>query len=97
MVGLPTGNCTFREKAAFTKKRKKGLTGVKVSGFSRIRNAHLARFTVDWRMIIFNRLNCRVEVKMTITPVPASSARTEPGAQSMRVSTRTGICRVVFC
>jgi len=48
-------------------------------------------------MTTLNRLNRRVEVKVTITPIPASSARTEPGAQSMRVSTRTGICRVVFC
>ena len=47
-------------------------------------------------MAILNRLKCRVEVKVTIKSVPASSARTEHGAQSMRVNTMTGICRVVF-
>jgi predicted XRE-type DNA-binding protein len=78
-------------------RKAKGLTGVQASEFSRIRNAQLARFTIDRLMTILNRLNCRVEVKVTIKPGPASSARTEHGAQSMRVSTRTGICRVVFC
>jgi predicted XRE-type DNA-binding protein len=42
------------------------LTGVKASEFSRIRNAHLERFTVDRLMTIINRLNCRVDVKVTI-------------------------------
>ncbi len=78
-------------------RKAEGLTGVKASEFSRIRNAHLARFTADRLMTILNRLNCRVEVKLTIKPVSASSARTEHGAQSMRVRTITGICRVVFC
>ena len=70
---------------------------MKASEFSRIRQAPLARFTVDRLMTIINRLNCRVEVKVIIKPVPASSARTEHGAQSMRLRTMTGICRVVFC
>ena len=78
-------------------RKAEGLTGVKASEFSRIRNAHLARFTVDRLMTTPNRLNRRVEVKVTIPPVPASSARTEHGAQSIRMNTMTGICRVVFC
>jgi predicted XRE-type DNA-binding protein len=41
-------------------------TGVKASEFSRIRNAHLERFTVDRLMIIINRLNCRVDVKVSV-------------------------------
>src|SRR5215470_8720401 len=41
-------------------------TGVKASEFSRIRNAHLERFTVDRLMTIINRLNCRVDVKVTV-------------------------------
>ena len=48
-------------------------------------------------MTTINHLNYRVEVKVTIKPVPVSFAWTKHGAQSMRVSTITGICRVVFC
>jgi len=46
-------------------RKAEGLTGVKASEFSRIRNAHLARFTVDRLMTTPNRLNRRVEVKRT--------------------------------
>jgi predicted XRE-type DNA-binding protein len=60
-------------------RKAEGLTGVKASEFSRIRNAHLARFTVDRLMTILNRLDCRVEVKVTITPLPLGEARAEPG------------------
>jgi predicted XRE-type DNA-binding protein len=51
-------------------RKAEGLTGVKASEFSRIRNAHLARFTVDRLMTIINRLNCRVDVKVIIRPFP---------------------------
>ena len=78
-------------------RKAEGLTGVKAREFSRIRNAQLARFTADRLMTLLNRLTCRVEVQVTIKPVSASSARTEHSAQSTRVSTSTGICRVVFC
>jgi predicted XRE-type DNA-binding protein len=48
-------------------------TGVKASEFSRIRNAqHLERFTIDRLMSILNRLDCRVDVKVSIK-------RYEPG------------------
>jgi hypothetical protein len=73
-----------------------GLTGVKASEFSRIRNAPLARFIVDRLMTILNRLTCRVEVQMINKPVPVSSAWTECHAQSRRVSTNTGIWQLVF-
>jgi len=49
-------------------------TGVKASEFSRIRNAHLERFTIDRLMTIINRLNCRVDVKVSVKryePTPA--------------------------
>ena len=49
-------------------------TGVKASEFSRIRNAHLERFTIDRLMSILNRLNCRVDVKVAIK-------RYEPGTE----------------
>jgi predicted XRE-type DNA-binding protein len=43
-------------------------TGIAAADFSRIRNANLARFTVDRLMSIINRLGSRVEVKVKILP-----------------------------
>lgn len=63
-------------------RKAEGLTGVKASEFSRIRNAHLGRFTVDRLMTVLNRLHCRVEVQVTITPLPVGQARTERGASA---------------
>ena len=47
-------------------RKAESQTGVKASEFSRIRNAHLERFTVDRLMSIINRLNCRVDVKVSV-------------------------------
>jgi predicted XRE-type DNA-binding protein len=47
-------------------RKAEGLTGVKASEFSRIRNAHLERFTVDRLTTIINRLNCRVDVRVSV-------------------------------
>jgi predicted XRE-type DNA-binding protein len=58
-------------------RKAEGLTGVKASEFSRIRNARLDRFTVDRLMTIINRLNCRVDVKVTVRPLLNDSSRTE--------------------
>jgi predicted XRE-type DNA-binding protein len=44
-------------------------TGFAAADFSRIRNADLARFTVDRLMSILNRLGSRVEVKIRIRPL----------------------------
>lgn len=63
-------------------RKAEGLTGVKASEFSRIRNAHLDRFTVDRLMTILNRLHCRVDVKVIITPLPIGHARAERGASA---------------
>jgi predicted XRE-type DNA-binding protein len=41
-------------------------TGIAAADFSRIRNADLARFTVDRLMSIINRLGSRVEVKVKV-------------------------------
>src|SRR5438094_9758601 len=41
-------------------------TGIAAADFSRIRNADLARFTVDRLMWILNRLGSRVEVKVRV-------------------------------
>jgi predicted XRE-type DNA-binding protein len=53
-------------------------TSVKASEFSRIRNAHLERFTVDRLMSILNCLNCRVDVKVAVK-------RYEPEAGVMKI------------
>ena len=47
-------------------------TGVTAADFSRIRNANLARFTVDRLMSIVNRLGSRIEVKVRLRPEPVS-------------------------
>jgi predicted XRE-type DNA-binding protein len=44
-------------------------TGVAAADFSRIRNADLARFTVDRLMSVINRLGSRVEVDVRVRPV----------------------------
>lgn len=41
-------------------------TGIAAADFSRIRNAHLGRFTVDRLMSILNRLGSRIEIKVRI-------------------------------
>ena len=41
-------------------------TGFAAADFSRIRNANLARFTVDRLMSILNRLGSRVEIRIRI-------------------------------
>ena len=43
-------------------------TGIAAADFSRIRNADLARFTLDRLVGIINRLGSRVEVKLKIKP-----------------------------
>jgi predicted XRE-type DNA-binding protein len=43
-------------------------TGIAAADFSRIRNADLARFTLDRLMSVLNRLGSRVEVKIRVLP-----------------------------
>jgi predicted XRE-type DNA-binding protein len=43
-------------------------TGIAAADFSRIRNADLARFTLDRLVGIINRLGFRVEVKLKVNP-----------------------------
>lgn len=54
----------------FSVRKAESQTGVKASEFSRIRNAHLERFTVDRLMGILNRLHCRVDVKVSVKLIP---------------------------
>jgi predicted XRE-type DNA-binding protein len=50
-----------------------GRTGTAAADFSRIRNADLARFTVDRLMSIINRLGSRVEVKVKVRRVETTT------------------------
>lgn len=45
------------------------ITGVTAADFSRIRRAHLGRFTIDRLMMILNRLDYRVEVTVNVRPL----------------------------
>jgi len=45
-----------------------GRTGIAAADYTRIRNADLARFTVDRLIAILNRLGSRVEVKVRVRP-----------------------------
>jgi predicted XRE-type DNA-binding protein len=47
-------------------------TGIAAADFSRIRNADLARFTVDRLVGIINRLGSRVEIKLKVKPAARS-------------------------
>jgi predicted XRE-type DNA-binding protein len=42
------------------------LAGVQRADLSRIRHAHLSRFTIDRLVTILNRLNRHVEVRLTV-------------------------------
>jgi predicted XRE-type DNA-binding protein len=41
-------------------------TGIAAADFSRIRNAHLGRFTIDRLLSIVNRLGSRIDVKIRV-------------------------------
>lgn len=47
-------------------------TGIAAADFSRIRNADLARFTLDRLVGIINRLGSRVKVKLKVQPATRS-------------------------
>ena len=44
------------------------LTGIAAADFSRIRNADLARFTLDRLLSIISRLGTQVEIKIKVKP-----------------------------
>ena len=48
-------------------------TGIAAADFSRIRNADLARFTLDRLVGILNRLGSRLEVKLRVKHTPRAS------------------------
>jgi predicted XRE-type DNA-binding protein len=53
-------------------------TGIAAADFSRIRNADLARFTVDRLMSIMNRLGSRIEVKIRVHRAEAPPHEARP-------------------
>jgi predicted XRE-type DNA-binding protein len=54
------------DREALSVRAAHARTGIAAADFSRIRNADLARFTVDRLMSILNRLGSRVEVKVKV-------------------------------
>ena len=54
------------DREGLTIRAAEGRTAIAAADFSRIRNADLARFTVDRLMSIINRLGSRVEVKIKV-------------------------------
>ena len=54
------------DREGLTVRGAHGRSGIAAADFSRIRNAHLGRFTVDRLMSILNRLGSRVEVKVRV-------------------------------
>jgi predicted XRE-type DNA-binding protein len=56
------------ERDKLTVRAAHARTGIAAADFSRIRNADLARFTLDRLVGIINRLGSRVEVKIKIKP-----------------------------
>jgi predicted XRE-type DNA-binding protein len=53
-------------------------TGVAAADFSRIRNANLARFTIDRLMSILDRLDQKIDIAVTVHPIRRSGQPTSP-------------------
>ena len=53
-------------------------TGIAAADFSRIRNAALARFSIDRLMSIINRLGSRVEVKVRVHRAEMAAQEARP-------------------
>ncbi len=63
------------DRQQLTVRAAQDRTGVAAADFSRIRNARLARFTVDRLMSILNRLGSRIEVKIRVRNAESVSQR----------------------
>jgi len=57
------------DSRGLTVREAERLTGIAAADFSRIRRAHLQRFSIDRLMMILNRLDYRVEVTITVRPL----------------------------
>ena len=56
------------DRGGMTVRAAHARTGIAAADFSRIRNADLARFTLDRLVGIINRLGARVEIKLKVKP-----------------------------
>ncbi len=66
------------DREALSVRGAQACTRIAAADFSRIRNADLARFTVDRLVKIINRLGSRVEVKVRVRRRRASSDGVSP-------------------
>jgi predicted XRE-type DNA-binding protein len=57
------------DRRQMTVRAAHALTGIAAADFSRIRNADLARFTLDRLVSIINRLGSRIEVEVKVRPI----------------------------
>ena len=62
------------DRDCLTVRAARARTGIAAADFSRIRNADLARFTLDRLMGVINRLGSRIEVRVKVKPVRARHA-----------------------
>lgn len=60
---------TLDDEGLSTRKAE-ARTGVSHADFTRIRNVHLKRFTIDRLMTVLNKLGRQVEVRITVRPRP---------------------------
>jgi len=66
------------DERALSVRQAEGVTGIAAADFSRIRRAHLSRFTIDRLMTILNRLNQQVEVTVTVQPFTTPGVAVSP-------------------
>ena len=72
---LTAGIIKMLDRKELTVRAAQAQTGIAAADFSRIRNADLARFTLDRLVSIINRLGSRIEVQVKIrTLEPYSQA-----------------------
>ena len=65
---LAAENIKALDERGMSVRQAEPLTRIPAADFSRIRNAKLDRFTVDRLMTILSRLDCDVEVKVSVRP-----------------------------
>ena len=65
------------DKRKLSLRKAEGLTGVKASEFSHIRNVKLGRFTADRLISILNKFDQQVNVKVEVRPRSRKSVREE--------------------
>ncbi len=65
------------DKKKFSIQKAEGVTGVKASEFSCIRNVKLGRFTADRLISILNKFDKQVDVKVKVRPRSRKPVREE--------------------